>query len=40
VDPVAFIGAPLALVTVGVIAAFLPARKASRVDPARTLRAE
>jgi predicted permease len=39
-DPVAFIGAPLALVTVGVVAAFLPARKASRVDPARTLRAE
>lgn len=40
IDPVAFIGAPLALISVGILAAFLPARKASRVDPATTLRAE
>ena len=39
-DPVAFIGAPLVLVIVGVLAAFLPARKATLVDPATTLRAE
>jgi putative ABC transport system permease protein len=39
-DPIAFIGAPLMLVIVGVVAAFLPARKATLVDPATTLRAE
>jgi ABC-type antimicrobial peptide transport system permease subunit len=39
-DPVAFLGAPLVLVTVGIIAAFLPARRASKVDPASALRAE
>jgi putative ABC transport system permease protein len=37
-DPAAFIGAPLVLLGVGVLAAFLPARRASRVDPASTLR--
>ena len=40
IDPVAFIGAPLLLVGVGVVAAYLPARRASTVDPATTLRAE
>jgi ABC-type antimicrobial peptide transport system permease subunit len=40
IDPVAFFGAPLLLVTIGALAAFLPARRASRVDPASTLRAE
>jgi predicted permease len=39
-DWVAFIGAPMALVVVGVLAAFLPARRATLVDPATTLRAE
>jgi predicted permease len=39
-DPVAFLAAPALLVAVGVLAAFLPARRASRVDPARSLRAE
>jgi predicted permease len=40
IDPIAFIAAPAALIAVGALAAFLPARRASRVDPASTLRAE
>jgi ABC-type antimicrobial peptide transport system permease subunit len=39
-DPITFIGAPVLLLIVGAIAAFLPARRASRVDPASVLRAE
>ena len=39
-DPLTFIGAPALLVLVGALAAFLPARRASRVDPASVLRAE
>jgi predicted permease len=39
-DPLTFVGAPLVLVSAGAIAAFLPARRASRVDPASVLRAE
>lgn len=39
-DPVAFLAAPGLLMAVGATAAFLPARRASRVDPATTLRAE
>jgi ABC-type antimicrobial peptide transport system permease subunit len=39
-DPVAFIGAPLVLIATGALAAFLPARRVSRIDPASALRAE
>jgi predicted permease len=39
-DPMTFIGAPLVLIAAGAIAAFVPARRASRVDPASVLRAE
>jgi predicted permease len=39
-DPLTFIGAPLLLFAVGVLAAFIPARRASRIDPAGVLRAE
>jgi predicted permease len=39
-DPLTFIGAPVLLMLVGALAAFLPARRASRLDPATVLRAE
>ena len=39
-DPITFLAAPLVLVGVGVLAAFLPARRAGRVDPASVMRAE
>ena len=39
-DATTFIGAPLILMAAGAIAAFIPARRASRVDPASVLRAE
>jgi predicted permease len=39
-DPLTFIGAPVLLMLVGALAAFMPARRASRVDPAAVLRAE
>jgi putative ABC transport system permease protein len=39
-DPMAFIVTPAILVGVGALAAFLPARRASHVDPANALRAE
>ena len=38
VDPIAFVGASLALLLIGVAAAFVPARRAGTVDPAMVLR--
>jgi len=40
VDPITFIAAPVLLMVVGAAAAFLPARRAGRVDPAGVLRSE
>ena len=37
-DPLALLAATLALLVVGAVAAFIPARRASRVDPAIVLR--
>ena len=37
-DPIALMAATLALLAVGMLAAFVPAYRASRVDPARVLR--
>jgi len=39
-DPIALLGACVALLSVAFIAAYLPARHASRVDPSRALQAE
>jgi macrolide transport system ATP-binding/permease protein len=39
-DPIVFLAAPAVLVGVGVLAAFLPARRAGKVDPASVMRAE
>ena len=39
-DPVAFLGAPLILVMTAVLASYLPARHASRMDPVAALRTE
>ena len=39
-DPLTFVAAPMVLLLVGVIAAYLPARRAGRVDPASVMRSE
>ncbi|MGH7523564.1 MAG: FtsX-like permease family protein [Gemmatimonadales bacterium] len=39
-DPVIFVVAPLVLLAIGMLAAWFPARRASRVDPVVAIRAE
>jgi putative ABC transport system permease protein len=39
-DPVTVVGASLTLLAIASAASWIPARRASRVDPARTLRSE
>ena len=39
-DPVTFVAAPLVLGTTTLVASWLPARRASRIDPVVALRAE
>jgi len=38
-DPVTFLGMPVVLTAVAAIAGYLPARRASRIDPSIALRA-
>ena len=39
-DPLTFIGVPVVLAVVALVANLIPARRATRMDPASTLRAE
>ena len=39
-DPVSFIGVPLVLILIALAANFIPAQRATRIDPMRTLRSE
>jgi ABC-type lipoprotein release transport system permease subunit len=40
VDPLTYSAVPLVLVAATVLASYLPARRAAKVDPVETLRAE
>ena len=40
IDPVTFTVGPIALLSIGALATWIPARRASRIDPARVLKAE
>jgi putative ABC transport system permease protein len=39
-DPLVFAGVPLLLIAVSVLASYVPARKATRIDPLAALRYE
>jgi putative ABC transport system permease protein len=39
-DPIVFVSVPLTILAVTIVSSYLPARRAARIDPALTLRAE
>ena len=39
-DPVAFLGVPVVLISVAAIAVYLPARRAAAVDPIKALKTD